>query len=387
MAKRTQIQKQTAKNNAKQLLQRKEKAEIYEKGLIDAAKHFAAGSFFPVDVAEGVTQGAFTPPASYKAAMMRPPGPWDYEKDPETGKPVFKGRQPVANPEYKGTTEHIGKQLGVDVTGPGAIAPQALSPDPLAKLKALGILGKLGWENLAGLGALYGGLKKVGKAEKAEDVAKPIFTSPGKAAAADISKETIPANKVKNQLEGRGVSKDEMEWTGFNDWIKTKKGEVSKAEIEEFFEQNQIQVQEVLKGTDPKRLEAAARESTADELFNLVENDEALYNMREELLPLIDDFRQNRLTLAGQIKINEAFGDEAAPGGQGVFLDTLFSRIKREELEAGGAGQVRYPQKTLQLPGGENYRELLLKLPGERGAEGGADGRVIFRSESAADDF
>ena len=105
------------------------------------------------------------------------------------------------------------------------------------------------------------------------------------------------------------------------------------------------------------------------------------------MLPLIDDFRQNRLTLAGQIKINEAFGDEAAPGGQGVFLDTLFSRIKREELEAGGAGQVRYPQKTLQLPGGENYRELLLKLPGERGAEGGADGRVIFRSESAADDF
>ena len=85
--------------------------------------------------------------------------------------------------------------------------------------------------------------------------------------------------------------------------------------------------------------------------------------MREELLPLIDDFRQNRLTLAGQIKINEAFGDEAAPGGQGFFLDTLFSRMKREELEAGGAGQVNYPQKELQLPGGENYRELLLRVP------------------------
>ena len=37
MAKRTQIQKQTAKNNAKKLLQRKEKADLYEKGLQDAA--------------------------------------------------------------------------------------------------------------------------------------------------------------------------------------------------------------------------------------------------------------------------------------------------------------------------------------------------------------
>jgi hypothetical protein len=180
--------------------------------------------------------------------MMRPPVPSDYQIDEKTGKPVFKGKPPVANPEYKGTTEHVGKQLGVDIADPGGLAPQVFSPDPFAKLKALGILGKAGLEGLAGLGALYGGLKKVGKGEKAEDVAKPIFTSPGKSAAADISKETIPANKVKNQLEGRGVSKDEMEWTGFNDWIKTKKGEVSKAEIEEFFEQNQIQVQEVVKG-------------------------------------------------------------------------------------------------------------------------------------------
>ena len=346
MAKRTQIQKQTAKNNAKQLLQRKEKAEIYEKGLIDAAKHFAAGSFFPVDVAEGVTQGALTPPASYKAAMMRPPVPSDYQIDEKTGKPVFKGKPPVVNPEYKGTTEHVGRQLGVDIADPGGLAPQAFSPDPLAKLKALGILGKAGLEGLAGLGALYGGLKKVGKGEKAEDVAKPIFTSPGKLAAADISKETIPANKVKNQLEGRGVSKDEMEWTGFNDWIKTKKGEVSKAEIEEFFEQNQIQVQEVVREQgnfielrELKKFEADMREKYGNtETFNWPED------VQKKLLEL------------------QAKAD--AP-----------------------ASQPRYPQKELQLPGGENYRELLLKLPGERGAEGGADGRVIFRSESAADDF
>ena len=233
MRKRPEVPKHLQKKVAKQLLERQKRAGVYEKGLADVAKHVAAGSFFPVDALEGVTQGAYTPSASYKAAMMRPPVPSDYKFDPETGKPVFKGKPPVANPEFKGTTEHIGKKLGIDIGDPGGLAPQMLSPDPLARIKALGILGKAGWEGLAGLGALYGGLKKVGKAE---DVAKPIFKSPGGVAAADISKETIPANKVKSQLEGRGVNKDEMEWTGFNDWIKTKKGEVSKAEIEEFFE-------------------------------------------------------------------------------------------------------------------------------------------------------
>ena len=366
MAKRTQIQKQTAKNNAKQLLQRKEKAEIYEKGLIDAAKHFAAGSFFPVDVAEGVTQGAFTPPASYKAAMMRPPVPSDYQIDPETGKPVFKGKQPVVNPEYKGTTEHVGKQLGVDIADPGGLAPQAFSPDPFAKVKALGILGKLGWENLAGLGALYGGLKKVGKGEKAEDVAKPIFTSPGKAAAADISKETIPANKVKNQLEGRGVSKDEMEWTGFNDWIKTKKGEVSKAEIEEFFEQNQIQVQEVLKGslTSDEEFRKIALADTADELRFLMSNDKELYTYRDEIHPLIDRLEDGTYTPEDSRQLNEWFKKYGHDDEEYVssFYERALNRLSDEDVP----GQVRYPQKNLQLPGGENYRELLLRVPAKQ---------------------
>ena len=242
MAERTQIQKQIAKKNAKQMLggrfsdeRRRKQAEVYEKGVSDAAKHFVAGSGYPVDVLEGFSQGIFTPPASYKFSRMRPGVPSDFEIDPETGKPVFKGRPPVVNPEYKGTSEYIGKKLGVDIGDPGGLAPQILSLDPFAKVKALAILGKLGAGKLAGLGmgaAMFGGLKKV---DTAKDVARPIFTSPGQKAASEISKETIPANKVRSQLEGRGVNKDEMEWTGFNEWIKTKKGEVSKAEIEEFF--------------------------------------------------------------------------------------------------------------------------------------------------------
>jgi len=314
MRKRPEIPKHLAKVHARKLLERQEQADVYEKGLQDAAKLFAAGSFFPADVAEGVTQKAFIPPASYKFSRMRPPVPSDYQIDEKTGKPVFKGKPPVVNPEYKGTTEHVGKLLGVDVTGPGAIAPQVFSPDPFAKAHAAAMGAKLLAGKLGGLGALFGGLKKVGKSE---DVAKPIFTSPGKSAAADISKETIPANKVKNQLEGRGVSKDEMEWTGFNDWIKTKKGEVSKAEIEEFFEQNQIQVQEVVYGDYPPEVQDLFEEL-------LAKNEGRVYDQWDE-------------------------------ADQDLWMQ-----------KRGPPRNVRYPQKDLQLPGGENYRELLLRVPAKQ---------------------
>ena len=84
MAKRPEVPKHLAKVHARKLLERQEQADVYQKGLQDAAKFFAAGSFFPVDVAEGFTQGAFTPPASYKFSRMRPGVPSDFEIDPET---------------------------------------------------------------------------------------------------------------------------------------------------------------------------------------------------------------------------------------------------------------------------------------------------------------
>ena len=311
---RPEIPKSQQKKVAKQLLERQKRAGVYEKGLVDAAKIALAGMAFPVDMVEGATQGVFTPPASYKAAKMRPRGGGIPETPP-----------PVANPEYKGTSEHVGKQLGVDVTGPGALFPSLLSPDPFAKISAISALGKLGASKLANLGitaAMFGGLKKLEKATDAAAATKPIFTSPGKTAAADIAKETIPANKVKSQLEGRGVNKDEMEWTGFNEWISTKKGEVSKAEIEEFFQQNQIEVREVVRSEgnfvelrELKKFRADMREKHGNtETFNWPED------VQKKLLEL------------------EAKAD--AP-----------------------ASQPKFSSPSWQLPGGENYRELVLMVP------------------------
>ena len=354
---RPEVPKHLQKKVARQLLERQKRAGVYEKGLEGLGKGFLAGSAYPMDVAEMIAKGALTSSASYKAATMRPRG-GGIEKVPP----------PVQDPKLKGTYPYFAKKMGLEPDSPEAIAGSVFSPEPFSKIHALAALGKLGAAKLAGLGmgaAMFGGLKKVGKAEKFKNINAlskswdskgiknhiyekdgtitltqieipkgergqgigsesmqelidyadltgqrilltpstayggtsvkrlekfykrfgfksnvgrtkdfrfkdtmkrepdlsrqselqteaqkpgPIFTSPGAKAAADISKETIPANKVRSQLEGRGVNKDEMEWTGFNEWIKTKKGEVSKAEIEEFFQQNQIEVREVVRG-------------------------------------------------------------------------------------------------------------------------------------------
>ena len=198
---------------------------------------------------------------------------------------------------------------------------------------------------------------------KAEDAAKPIFTSPGGKAAADISKETIPANKVRSQLEGRGVGKDEMEWTGFNEWIKTKKGEVSKAEIEEFFAQNQIEVREVLRSevTTSVEFEKVALDRTADELELIMSNDQGLYNMRDEINPFIERYRQGDNSEEVREALDEFFMGYAPE--EGHYIDTYFHDVISDLRSTDIPGQVKFGDKAWQLPGGENYRELVLMVP------------------------
>jgi hypothetical protein len=355
---RPEVPKHMQKKVARQLLERQKRAGVYEKGLEGLGKGFLAGSAYPADIAEMMAKPALTPSASYKAATMRPRGGGIPEVPP-----------PVQDPQLKGTYPYFAKKLGLDPGSAEGIAGSVFSPEPFSKIHALAALGKLGAGKLAGLGmgaAMFGGLKKVGKAE---DVAKPIFTSPGKTAAADIAKETIPANKVRSQLEGRGVNKDEMEWTGFNEWIKTKKGEVSKVELEEFFQQNQIEVREVVRGGKSIKEQASAnvtamtelaREQTGDELYALMTNDEILYRNRNTIEPLIHKYREGDNTVRGELDdwfSNYGYDDQN-------YIDTYFQETY-SDLESSYVrpDDVKFGSPSWQLPGGENYRELVLMVP------------------------
>jgi hypothetical protein len=182
------------------------------------------------------------------------------------------------------------------------------------------------------------------KVTKTLDIPAPIFTSPGQKAATEISKETIPANKVRSQLEGRGVNKDEMEWTGFNEWIQSKKGDVPKAEIEEFFQQNQIQVQEVVKG---------GGEDAAELMSKRVKELEKEYNIKI-------DVDENPMTGDPDVDIR---GTGTEGMSEQEFEDLRWQVHEEVTMIHETPDNTKFGNKDWQLPGGENYRELLLIAP------------------------
>jgi len=120
----------------------------------------------------------------------------------------------------------------------------------------------------------------------------------------------------------RGVKAEELKWTGLDDYLKERSGQkVTKQEIQEFLDQNEVQVEEVTLG---ERGSESARkiQEQIDRLDADIDNSPV---ERRDLLT-----RRDRLA-----KKLEAQSEAPKP--------TKFSQY--------------------QLPGGESYRELLLKLP------------------------
>lgn len=146
-----------------------------------------------------------------------------------------------------------------------------------------------------------------------------------------------PAAQWKGLLEGwakQGKFKgDELEWSGVNDWLDLKQGPVTKGEVLDFVRDNGVRVEETTLG-----------KLSPDEATELKE-------LRERPGQFAHDYRRERLAT----------------------------------LEAKEAAETKHAQ--WQLPGGENYRELLLKLPppswwheGRRDAPSAKAASQIFKS-------
>jgi hypothetical protein len=115
-----------------------------------------------------------------------------------------------------------------------------------------------------------------------------------------------------------GVKKEEIEWTGINEWLSLQQGKVTKEQIAAYLDQGGVKVDEVMLG----------------------EGDWAVY-----------DGDSNQY-FANQSEAN-AYAKEI---GINITEDTVFRATNR----AGGYG-TKF--SSYVLPGGENYKELLLTLP------------------------
>lgn len=130
-------------------------------------------------------------------------------------------------------------------------------------------------------------------------------------------------NTIRNKA---GVKPEEMEWLGLEGWLKQQKGSVSKDDVLGYIRANKIDVQEVEKGA--RRL---PNEAERAELAAL----ERRFAARDTALNTDDAGRLAEL------------------------------RMMRDQMPQ-AFSPTKFQQYT--LPGGENYRELLLTLPQKEGA-------------------
>lgn len=119
-----------------------------------------------------------------------------------------------------------------------------------------------------------------------------------------------------------GVKAEELDWLGLREWLAEKKGPVTKEEVAAFLDENEVQVREVVRG-----------DIAAEEELRVTKNDLGKWEIR---------------TIDGDINVGTHDTEQGA-----------YNAIAAYRRVNGGP---KFSQYT--LPGGENYRELLLTLPG-----------------------
>lgn len=178
----------------------------------------------------------------------------------------------------------------------------------------------------------------------------PAFFSKAEKVAEEKLPKNVSAQSVIPTLKNAGVKEEELKWLGLDDWLKERKL-VSKQEVLDHIRQNNVQVQEVEKS-----------EKQLPEMRWL----ESKSGYGRPMWVTNVGRREFSITKVGDAHTGEEFtlyrtrheGDEYI----GHF-DTLEEAQRIAQQEAAGKGHNAPKFSQYQLPGGSNYRELLLTLP------------------------
>jgi Holliday junction resolvasome RuvABC DNA-binding subunit len=164
----------------------------------------------------------------------------------------------------------------------------------------------------------------------------------------EVGSNKAPAASWKAYINGltqKGVKPEEIEWSGVKDWLDLQKGTVTKEELLNYLKQGGVQVEETVLGGKSQRLrwsewsepdESGDARSTAGN-YTIVRADDGKFDVYEESAGTLDE-----------------------------ALDSESAARQVAELHAGNSSaeqQTKYSRYA--LPGGENYREVLLTLPSD----------------------
>ena len=232
---------------------------------------------------------------------------------PESSPDIFGGE--ALHAEMAGRQAGPGSQPGVRAGGEDAVS--GAKPDERGLIEPVNPLMNLGY--------------------KAADATQPFYLKSEKLLGEKM-KGPMPAGDVEKMLLANGVKPEEMQWTGLADFLKEKgNAKVTPEEVKQFIAQNDLQIQEVQKGTgqppQPQAYAAINEWGAGNGLSDDVEN--ALAQIRRG-------------------EVQGGTGDLEMLGAP----DDLLAPFRNY---AQGEGGAKYG--SWQLPGGTNYRELLVTMP------------------------
>ena len=182
-----------------------------------------------------------------------------------------------------------------------------------------------------------------------------VFSSPAVKAVSEVKQNKMPANQWISQLKSRGVKQDEMTWTGVEDWLKSQDKSVTKQDLDEYLEANQIQVQEVLYGEPSSKKTGIVLEQDIDEdnIYRIFRGDDPEGKFAGTQGEIIFNEDKNTFEINVPELPRREFADLQS-ASDFVVQNTIF----------GVTDTTKIPEfRQYTLPGGENYRELLLTLP------------------------
>jgi hypothetical protein len=185
-----------------------------------------------------------------------------------------------------------------------------------------------------------------GAAQQTDALMGNLRTAPGfyselarQIAAVPDKQANMPADQWAAWLRANagklGIKKDEIEWSGITDYLVLRgKDKVSRDELGAYLDQHGVQVQEVLKGA---LVSVEEKQNRLTEEYNVWLAENGLPEVSADELP---------------------YEAELTPEQEEFATDFVERWEAAEDPEATDA---QYPKFV--LPGGENYRELLLTLP------------------------
>ncbi len=176
------------------------------------------------------------------------------------------------------------------------------------------------------------------------------FYSPTERALERITQTKGTPEQFKAMLLKNGAKEAEMEWMGWDEFASGKKS-LTVEEIQDWIDQNKIEVEEVTKGV-------TNNEIYTDEWYDIRSNlmDKGFY------LEVDDEFNLFVTSPDGDTFASKS---EASNSKEIDVKDNIESINKAFDIiKKGTSSDVKYSQ--YQLPGGKNYKEVLLTMPEKR---------------------